>query len=160
MNRQLFFQERREAFTARRGRFVDMHKDDDSSSLCSPVAFVTASHETLDDVADDNENGDIGAAGIGDLCMPSTAAGAASVSTNHTKAVHPQARGVPSTVVRAGMITSTSDSRRSRMRSLTLTRLTTLWTTRGSTVLVCMLQSIFYLFISDILIADRLVNHC
>jgi len=27
-------------------------------------------------------------AGIGDLCMPSTTAGAASSSTNHTKAIH------------------------------------------------------------------------
>ena len=158
MNRQLSFQERREAFTARRGRFVDMHEDGDSSSLRSPVASVTASFDTLDDVADDDENIVIGAAGIGDLCVPSTAAGAASSSTNHTEAIHPQAHGVPSTVIRAGMITSTSDSRKCRMRSLT--RSTTLWTTRGSMVLVCMmLQSVFYLFISDSLIADRLVNH-
>jgi hypothetical protein len=91
-------------------------------------------------------------AGIGDRCMSFTAAGAASSSTNPNEAVHPQARGVPSTVVRAGMITSTSDSR-SRMRSLTQS--TALWTTRGSTVLVCMLQSVLYLFISDSLIADR-----
>ncbi len=47
MNRQLSFQERREAFAARRGRFVDMHEDDDSSSLRSPVASVTASFDTL-----------------------------------------------------------------------------------------------------------------
>jgi hypothetical protein len=127
MNRQLSFQEHRDAFTARRGRFVNMHKDDDSSSLRTPVASVVASFDTLDDVADDNENGDVGAAGIGDLCAPSTAAsaaslptnptaavpprahggvsstiiGAASLSTNPTKAVPPQARGVPSTVIRA-----------------------------------------------------------
>ncbi len=31
MNRQLSFQERRKAFAARRGRFVVMHKGDDSS---------------------------------------------------------------------------------------------------------------------------------
>ena len=112
----------------------------------------TASFDTLDDVTNGNENGDVGVAGIGDRCMSSTAAGAASSSTNPNEAVHPQARGVPSTVVRAGMITSTSDSR-SRMRSLTQS--TALWTTRGSTVLVCMLQSVLYLFISDSLIADR-----
>ena len=156
MDSHLTFQERCEAFTAQRGRFVDMHEDDDSSSLRSPVASIAASFDTLDDVADDNENGDIGVAGIGDLCMPFTAACAASLSTNPTEAVHPQARGMLSTVIRAGMITLTSDSR-SRMRSLTCS--TTLRTTRGSTVLVCMLQSIFYLFISDSLIADRLVNH-
>ena len=155
MNRQLSFQEHHEAFTAQRGRFVDMHKDDDSSSLHSPVAFIAASFDTLDDVADDDENGDIRVAGIGDLCVPFTTAGAASLSTNTTEAVHPQARGMLSTVIRAGMITLTSDSR-SRMSSLM--RSTSLWTTRGSTVLVCMLQSIFYLFISDSLNADILVN--
>ena len=134
MDSHLTFQERCEAFAARRGRFVDMHEDDDSSSLRSPVASVAASFDTLDEVADDYESGGVGAAGIGDLCVPSTAAGAASSSTNPTEAFHPRARGMPSTVVRAGMITSTSDSRRSRMRSLTLTRLTTLWTTRGSSM--------------------------
>ena len=146
MDSHLTFQERCEAFAARRGRFVDMHEDDDASSLRSPVASVAATFDTLDDVADGDENGDVGAAGIGDLCMPSTAAGAASSSTNSTEAIHPQARSVPSTVVKAGMITSTSNSR-SRMRSLM--RSMELWTTRGSTVLVYMLQSILYLFISD-----------
>ena len=71
MNRHLTFQERREAFTARRGRFVDMHEDSSSScSLRSPVASIAASFDTLDDVANDNESGGVGAAGIGDLCMP------------------------------------------------------------------------------------------
>ena len=78
MNRQLFFEQCREAFTARRGRFVNMHKDDDSSSLCSSGASVTASLDTLDDVDNDDENSNVGAAGIGDLCVPSTAAGVAS----------------------------------------------------------------------------------
>ena len=74
-SRQLTFQERREAFAARRGRFVDIHEDDDSSSLCSPVASVNASFDTLDDddVVDDDESGGVGAAGIGNLCVPSTA---------------------------------------------------------------------------------------
>ncbi len=135
-----------------------MHEDDNSFSLRSPAASVTVSFRTLDDVADNNENDDVGVAGIGDLCVPSTAAGAASSSTYPVEAVHPQACGVPPTVIRASMITSTSDSRKCRMRSLT--RSTTLWTNRGSTVLVCMmLQSVFYLFISDSLIADRLVDH-
>jgi hypothetical protein len=99
MNRQLSFQECREAFAARRGRFVVMHKtNDSSSSLHTPIASVAASFDTLD-VADDNENGDVGAAGIGDLCVPSIAAGAASVSTNPTAAVPPWAHGVPSTII-------------------------------------------------------------
>jgi hypothetical protein len=103
MNRQLSFQERRKAFAVHHGRFVDMHEDDDSSSsLCTPVASVAASFDTLDDVANDDENGDVGAAGIGDLCVPSTAAGAAlSLSTNPTAAVPPRAHGVPSTIVGA-----------------------------------------------------------
>jgi hypothetical protein len=101
MNRQLSFQERREAFAARRGRFVVMHKDNDSSSsLCTPVASVAASFDTLD-VTDDDENGDVRAAGIGDLCMPSIAAGTASLSTNPTVAVPPWAHGMPSTIVGA-----------------------------------------------------------
>jgi hypothetical protein len=107
MDRQLSFQERREAFAARRGRFVDMHEDDDSSSLRSPVASVTASFDTFDDVAVDDESGSVGAAGIGDLCVPSTAVGAASSSTNPIKAVPPQARGVPSTIIGAA---SSSDN--------------------------------------------------
>ncbi len=49
MNRQLSFQERRDAFAARHGRFVNMHEDDDSSSLCTPVASVAASFDTLDE---------------------------------------------------------------------------------------------------------------
>ena len=57
-----------------------------------------ASFDTLD-VPDDNESGGVGAAGIGDLCVPSTAVGAASLSTNPIKAIPPQARrGVPSTI--------------------------------------------------------------
>jgi hypothetical protein len=40
-----------------------MHEDDDSSSLRSPVASVAASFDTLDDVTDDDENGDVGVAG-------------------------------------------------------------------------------------------------
>ena len=32
MDRQLSFQERREALAARRGRFVDMHEDDDTTA--------------------------------------------------------------------------------------------------------------------------------
>ena len=47
MDRQLSFQERREALAARRGRFVDMHEDDDttaaglvSSSSTNPTAAV------------------------------------------------------------------------------------------------------------------------
>jgi hypothetical protein len=111
MNRQLSFQEHRKAFAARRGRFVNMHEDDDSSTLRSPVASVAVSFDTLDDVDDDYEIGDVGATGIGDLCVPSTAAAAAFSSTNPTEAAHPQACSVPSTVVRAGMITSTSDAR-------------------------------------------------
>ena len=62
-NRQLSFQERHEAFTTLCGRFVNMHEDDDSSSLRSPVASVAASFDTLDDVTDDDENGDVGVAG-------------------------------------------------------------------------------------------------
>ncbi len=108
MNRQLSFQERREAFAARRSRFMDMHEDHySSSSLRTPVASVAASFDTLD-VADNNENGDIGAAGIGDLCVPSIAAGAASSSTNPTKAIPPWARGMPSIIVRAASL-STND---------------------------------------------------
>jgi hypothetical protein len=49
MNRQLSFQEHRDAFAARHGRFVDMHEDDNSSSLRTPVASVTASFDTLDE---------------------------------------------------------------------------------------------------------------
>ena len=47
MNRQLTFQERREAFTARRGRLVDMHEDDallpslpPPPSLCCTAAMT------------------------------------------------------------------------------------------------------------------------
>ena len=79
MNRQLSIQEHCEAFAARRGRFVDMHKYDNSSSLLPPVASVTVSFETLDDVTDDDESGRAGAAGI--------------------EAIPPQARGVPSTII-------------------------------------------------------------
>ncbi len=50
MNRQLSFQERREAFAARRGRFVDMHEDDNFSPLHTPVASVAASFDNLDDM--------------------------------------------------------------------------------------------------------------
>jgi hypothetical protein len=101
MNRQLPFQEHCKAFAARRGRFVVMHKDDDSSSsLRTPVASVAALFDILD-VADDDENGDVGAAGIGDLRVPSIAAGPASLSTNPTTAVPPRAHGVPSTIVGA-----------------------------------------------------------
>ena len=95
MDSHLTYQERCEAFAARRGRFVDMHEDDNSSSLRSPVASVAYSFDTLDDDADDDEIGGVGAAGIGDLCVPSTAVGAASLSTNPIEAVPPQARGVP-----------------------------------------------------------------
>ena len=71
MNRHLTFQVRCEAFAARRRRFVDMHEDfSSSSSLRSPVASRGASFDTLDDVANDDESGGVGAAGIGDLCMP------------------------------------------------------------------------------------------
>ena len=83
MDSHLTYQERCEAFAARRGRFVDMHEDDDSSSLRSPVASVAYSFDTLDDDADDNEIGGVGAAGIGDLCVPSTAVGAASCLLLH-----------------------------------------------------------------------------
>ncbi len=43
--------------------------------LHSPVASVDASFDTLDDddVADDDESSGVGAAGIGDLCVLSTA---------------------------------------------------------------------------------------
>ena len=99
MNRKLSFQEHCEAFAARRGRFVDVHKYDNSSSLRPPVASVTVSFDTLDDVADDDESGRAGAAGIGDLCVSSTAVGAASSSANPIEAVPPQARGVPSTII-------------------------------------------------------------
>jgi hypothetical protein len=92
MNRKLSFQEHCEAFAARRGRFVDMHKYDNSSSLRPPVASVTVSF-------DNDESGRAGAAGIGDLCVPSTAVGAASSSANPIEAVPPQARGVPSTII-------------------------------------------------------------
>ena len=95
MESHLTYQERCEAFAARRGRFVDMHEDDNSSSLRSPVASVAYSFDTLDDDADDDEIGGVGAAGIGDLCVPSTAVGAASSSTNPIEAVPPQARSVP-----------------------------------------------------------------
>jgi hypothetical protein len=53
----------------------------------------------IDDVANDDESGGVGAAGIGDLCVPSTAVGAASLSANPIKAVPPQARGAPSTII-------------------------------------------------------------
>jgi hypothetical protein len=107
MNRQLSFQERREAFTARRGRFVNMHEDNNFSSLHTPVASVAASFDTLDNVANDDENGDVRAAGIGDLCMPSTAAGAASSSTNPTTAVPPRAHGsMPSTIIGAASLST------------------------------------------------------
>ncbi len=73
MNRQLSFQERRKAFAARCGRIINMHKDNDSSSsLRTPVASIAASCDTLD-IANDDENGDVGVAGIGDLCVPSIA---------------------------------------------------------------------------------------
>ena len=67
----------------------------------TPVASVAASFDTLDDVADDDESGGIGAAGIVDLCMPSTTIDAASLSANPIEAVPPQAHGVPSTIVGA-----------------------------------------------------------
>jgi hypothetical protein len=102
INRQFTFQERCKAFAARHGRLVDMRKDDSSSSsLCTPVASVAASFDTRDDVANDDESSGIGVAGIGDLCVPSTAVGAASLSTNPIKAVPPQVRSVPSTIVGA-----------------------------------------------------------
>ena len=102
MKGQPTFQERREAFAARRGRLVDMREDDSPpSSLCSPVASAAASFDSLDDVTDDNESGGVGVAGIGDLCLPSTAIGAASSSANPIEAVPPQARGAPSTIVGA-----------------------------------------------------------
>jgi hypothetical protein len=53
----------------------------------------------IDDVANDDESGGVGAAGIGDLCVPSTAVGAASLSTNLIKAVPPQARVAPFTII-------------------------------------------------------------
>ena len=100
MNRQPTFQERCEAFAACHGRLVDMREDDSPpSSLCSPVASAAVSFDALDDVADDNESGGVGAAGIGDLCVPSTAVGAVSSSANPIEAVPPQARGMPSTIV-------------------------------------------------------------
>jgi hypothetical protein len=106
MNRQLSFQERHKAFTAWRGRFVVMHEDDDSSSsLRTPVASVAASFDTLD-VANDDENSDVGVAGIGDLCVPSIAVGAASSSTNPTVAVPPRAHGMPSTIVGAASLST------------------------------------------------------
>ena len=96
MKGQPTFQERREAFAARCGRLVDMREDDSPpSSLCSPVASAAASFDSLDDA------GGVGVAGIGDLCLPSTAIGAASSSANPIEAVPPQARGAPSTIVGA-----------------------------------------------------------
>jgi hypothetical protein len=106
MNRQLTFQERCKAFAARRGRFVDMLEDDDSSSLRSPVASVAASFDTLDDVANDDESGGVGVAGIGDLCVPSTAVGAASSSANPIEAIPPHVRGVPSTIIGAASLST------------------------------------------------------
>ena len=80
----------------------DMHEyNSPPSSLCSPVASAAASLDTLDDVANDDESGGVGTAGIGDLCVPSTAIGAASLSANPIKAVPPWARGVPSTILGA-----------------------------------------------------------
>jgi hypothetical protein len=106
MNRQLSFQERCEAFAARRGRFVVMHKENDSSSsLRTPVASAAASFDTLD-VANDDENSDVGVAGIGDLCVPSIAAGTASLSTKPTAAVPPWAHGMPSTIVGAASLSN------------------------------------------------------
>ncbi len=55
---------------------------DESSSLRSPVASVAATFDTLDDVTDGDENSDVGGAEIDDLCVPSTAAGIASLSTH------------------------------------------------------------------------------
>ena len=96
MKGQPTFQERREAFAARRSRLVDTREDDSPpSSLCSPVASAAASFDSLDDA------GGVGVAGIGDLCLPSTAIGAASSSANPIEAVLPQAHGVPSTIVGA-----------------------------------------------------------
>jgi hypothetical protein len=60
----------------------------------------TVSFDTLD-VPDDDESGGVRAAGIGDLCVPSTAVGAASLSTNPIEAIPPHARGVPSTIFEA-----------------------------------------------------------
>ncbi len=97
MDSHLTFQERCEAFAARRGRFVDMLEDDDSSSLRSPVASVAYSFDTLDDVADDDESGEVGAAGVGDLRVPSTAVDTSYSSDNPIEAVLSQARGVSST---------------------------------------------------------------
>jgi len=99
MDSHLTFQERCEAFAARRGRFVDMLEDDDSSSLRSPVASVAYSFDTLDDVADDDESGEVGAAGAGDLRVPSTAVDTSYSSDNPIEAVLSQARGVSSTGV-------------------------------------------------------------
>jgi hypothetical protein len=96
MKGQPTFQERREAFAARRGRLVDIREDDSPpSSLCFPVASAAASFDSLDDV------GGVGVAGIGDLCLPSTAIGAASSFANPIEVVPPQARGAPSTIVGA-----------------------------------------------------------
>ena len=55
------------------------------SSLCSPVASAAASFNTLDDVANDDESGGVGTAGISDLCVPSTAIGAVSLSANPSR---------------------------------------------------------------------------
>jgi hypothetical protein len=100
------FLEHCKAFADRRGRFVDMHEDDNSSSsLHTSVASRIPSFDTLD-VSDDDEDGDVGAAGMGDLCVPSTAASVASSSTNPTAAILPQARGVPSTVVGAASLSA------------------------------------------------------
>ena len=107
MNRQPTFQERCEAFAACHGRLVDMREDDSPpSSLCSPVASAAVSFDALDDVADDNESGGVGAAGIGDLCVPSTAIGAASMFANPIEAVSHQACSMPSTIIRAASLSA------------------------------------------------------
>ena len=113
MDSQLSFQECREAFAARHGRFVDICEDEDTTATGSVSSLSTNPTAAVPPRVHSVPPTIVWAAYSSTIPtehgVPSTIVGAASSSTDFTEAVPPRARGVPSISTAVSAASSSTD---------------------------------------------------